>query len=250
MTKQEIKTKLDQLWSQDFISKLPEWVKERGYLLISNFRQADLLITGINPSFRDGSDTMGSCFLETEKCIDKETWKRANGRYWDNYWGPIRKMLEEGNVNLIDKFDYLDIFHFREQDQKKLSKEILKNNADAGLRFIAEELKITQHIIEDIIKPKLIVVKNAESWAYWGKLPAFVWMGYEYELVKKYDCGELCVIKGLKDSEERIARDEFSNENTCMKGKYVLFAKHINQYTKREMRPTAQLLDNILSGVI
>ena len=37
MTKQEIKTKLDQLWSQDFISKLPEWVKERGYLLISNF---------------------------------------------------------------------------------------------------------------------------------------------------------------------------------------------------------------------
>ena len=51
MTKQEFKTKLDKLWSQDFMSKLSKWVKERVYLLISNFRQTDLFVVGMNPRF-------------------------------------------------------------------------------------------------------------------------------------------------------------------------------------------------------
>jgi len=33
-------------------------------------------------------------------------------------------------------------------------------------------------------------------------------------------------------------------------GYYVLFSSHINQYTKREHRPTAELLNSILQGCL
>src|SRR5690606_40958830 len=84
-------------------------------------------------------------------------------------------------------------------------KNILANNA--GLTFIAEQLNLTQHIIEDIIKPKIIIVKNKESAAYWGKYAekGIIWMGYELEFLEITQFGELYKIVGLLDSTKRIA---------------------------------------------
>lgn len=165
------------------------------------------------------------------------------------------KMLCNDNINLLDRFDYLDLFHFREQNQSKLSKEILmkgKDDNEGGKDFIVDELNLTQHIIEDIIQPRLILVKNKESWAYWGKLKddGLIWMGYEFDKIKDYISGELELYKitGLINTDKRIAQ-EFNSENTCLKGCYVLFARHINQYVTKEKRPTAELLNNILNNI-
>jgi hypothetical protein len=86
-------------------------------------------------------------------------------------------------------------------------------------------------------------VKNKESWAYWGKIEGYVWMGYEFEKVRDYPCGELCKIMGLQKN-DRIAPEI---EETCLKDSFVLFSRHINQFTKREERPNSELLYNILN---
>ena len=70
-------------------------------------------------------------------------------------------------------------------------------------------------------------------------------MGYQFEHLQKFPCGELCQIVGLQDSQEKIA-PEITQTNLI--GTRVLFSNHINQYTKREQRPTAELLDSILNG--
>jgi hypothetical protein len=71
-------------------------------------------------------------------------------------------------------------------------------------------------------------------------------MGYEFEEIEDYACGKLCRIKGLLPK-DRIAPEI---KETCLIGTYVLFAKHINQYTPRNVRPTAQLLNELLNKVI
>lgn len=261
MNKINIDRRIKEIWQSPYMSDLPNWVKKRGYIYADPVPQRDILITGINPSFREGDEEqLANSHGPSINNFNPENWRedrlkrKKKGIRWDTYWGPMYKMLFDKKINLLDKFDYLDIFHFREQNQSKLSKEILKNGKEdneGGKRFIADELNLTQHIIEDIIQPRLIVVKNKESWAYWGKLKdeGLIWMGYDFEKIKDYIPGELELyrITGLIDSDKRIAQ-EYNSENTCLKGCYVLFAKHINQYVQNEKRPTAEMLNNILSN--
>ena len=142
------------------------------------------------------------------------------------------------------KTDYLDIFYFREQEQSFLREKILCK--PEGIRFVVDQLNLTMHIIENIVMPKLIVVKNKESWAYFGKLyeeKGWVWMGYRFQHIQNMACGELCRITGLIDSQERIA-PEIKETGLC--GTFVLFTKHINQFTTAEERPKPALLKTIL----
>ena len=257
----DIEKRISEIWNSNYMENLPLWVKQRKYMYADPVK-ADLLITGINPSFRKGDEEQLTNWhgpskynFNPEKWRDDKLKKGKKGIRWDTYFGPMYKMLYSDNINLLDRFDYLDIFHFREQDQSKLSKEILKRGKEdneSGIQFIADELNLTQHIIEDFIRPRLILVKNKESWAYWGKQKddGLIWMGYEFAKIKDYISGELelYMITGLLNSDKRIAQ-EFNSENTCLKGCYVLFAKHINQYVTKEKRPTAELLNNILNNV-
>lgn len=263
----DIEKRLEEIWGSQYMESLPSWLRKRRYMYADPdlVRTPDLLITGINPSFRKGEkEQLLEWHGPSKYNFNPEVWREnklkagKKGVRWDTYFGPMYKMLCCDNINLLDRFDYLDIFHFREQDQSKLVKEILHNRKNKeenqdGKCFIADELNLTQHIIEDMIQPKLILVKNKESWAYWGKLKdeGFIWMGYDFEKIKDYINGELELyrITGLLNSDKRIA-PEFNSDNTALKGCYVLFAKHINQFLPKEKRPTAELLNNILSGII
>lgn len=114
-----------------------------------------------------------------------------------------------------------------------------------GIHFLVDQLQITQKLIEEVIKPKVIIVKNRESAAYWGKLAdkGLIWMGYSFKLIESYEYGDLYKIDGLLESKERICQDI---KTTNLKGTMVLFSQHINQYTKREKRPTVEAINNIL----
>jgi hypothetical protein len=228
--------KLNKVWTQDYINQLPNFVKERGFVFSENNSNKDILITGINPSFRQGAgmDSYGFDFQRTFKEIK-----------WDNYWGPLIRILHdtEKNIDLRDRSGYLDIFYFREKEQLQLRNGILKS--PVGIRFLVDQLIITQHIIEDIIRPKVIVVKNRESAAFWGKLAeqGIYWMGYQLDHIQDFACGELFQISGFTNSNERIAPEI---KETSLKNSLVLFTHHINQYLSKEKRPTATIINDLL----
>lgn len=229
----EIQQRLIEIWNKQNWPDLPEWVIANGSNYAINKEPKDILITGINPSFREIEKAGHVCFSFQEEM------KRVAEKY-DNYWGPVRKILyspEEG-IDLIPQTAYLDIFYFRKQRQSQL-RQILKS--PGGVAFIAEQLNLTQHIIEDIIQPRLIIVKNRESAAYWGKLSdrGFVWMGYQFEMIESSPYGDWCRIVGLLDSEERIAPEI---KGTNLLNTLVLFSQHINQFTPKDNRPTAAYL--------
>lgn len=226
--------RLFEIWHSDYMDALPSAIKDRGYQFADNVKR-DILITGFNPSFRDG-DSQGIIHGPAANL-----WKDEK---WDNYVGPMKKMIVDDSVDLREKTDYLDIFYFREQEQSFLREKILCK--PEGIRFVVDQLNLTMHIIENIVMPKLIVVKNKESWAYFGKLyeeKGWVWMGYQFQHIQNMACGELCRITGLIDSQERIA-PEIKETGLC--GTFVLFTKHINQFTPAEERPKPALLKTIL----
>lgn len=230
----EIGNRLEEIWNKDYLLALPSQIKERGYTYADNVK-SDILITGFNPSFRE-NDKKGIFHGPSSVLFYNEK--------WDNYFGPVRKMLYDIDIDLRQISDYLDIFYFRERKQNFLKNSIL--NSNEGLRFIIDQLNLTMHIIEEIVKPKLIIVKNKEAWAYFGKLyeeKGWVWMGYKFNHIQDMQCGELYKITGLYNSRERIAPEI---EKSNIVGSYVLFTKHINQYTPINKRPSAKLIKSII----
>jgi hypothetical protein len=229
-----IESELNKIWSNKNLDKLPKFIKERGFVFAENELQKDILITGINPSFRIG-DLKESFGFDFHNTIHNEK--------YDNYWGPIKKMLLNENLDLRKKSAYLDILYFRERNQSTLKQEILKTKI--GIEFIAEQINLSQRIIEKIIKPKVIIIKNKESQAYWGKYSneGIYWMGYEFEFIENLYCGELYKIKKLFTTNERIANEikETNLENTL-----VLFSHHINQFTSKAKRLRTETIKEFL----
>ena len=230
--------KLFAIWDEENIKDLPNFVKDRKFVYCENENQKDILITGINPSFAE-SDTLKEYKFRLDDALNSPRIMK------DNYWRPLKRILssDDRNIFLEKKCAYTDLFYFRERNQEKLRKEILKS--EKGLSFLAAQLNITQHVIEDVIKPKIILVKNKESAAYWGKLSdkGIIWMGYEFEYIRNLSFGEVFKIRGLCSSTERIAPEI---KETNLKDSIIIFSKHINQYTKRDERPTANQINDLL----
>ncbi len=202
-----------------------------GYVYCENEKQKDILITGINPSLRkdDNSNSYGYKFED------------ASGIYWN----PIKKILksESNKLDYTHQAAYTDLFYFRRTDQKDLTKRILKH--PDGISFLVDQLRITQQTIEEIIKPKVIVIKNKESYAYWGKLAekGYIWMGYEFEHIKDTPYGEVCRIKGFIKSNERVY-PELAKSNLV--GTIVLFSKH-ERALKKDEKIDAAMINQLLS---
>jgi hypothetical protein len=230
----KIESELKKIWTDNNSDILPEFVNKRGFVFAENESQKDILITGINPSFREG-DLEGSLGFDFQKILYEEK--------YDNYWSPIKKMLLNENIDLRKKSAYLDILYFREKNQSTLKKEILKTNV--GIEFIARQINLSQRIIERIIKPKVIIIKNKESQAYWGRYSnkGIYWMGYEFEFIENLYCGELYKIKKIFITNERVTNEI---KETNLIDTIVLFSHHINQYTSKEKRLRAETVKELL----
>lgn len=235
--KNDMRKKLELVWTHDYIKELPFFIKERGFMFSENNCKKDILITGINPSFRENNDSKNSGSFNFQNILLNEK--------WDVYWGQIKKMLydKENFIDLRFQSSYLDIFYFREKKQILLKKEILTKSE--GIQFIIEQLNLTQNIIENTIIPKVIIVKNKESAAYWGKFASngIIWMGYELEFIEEKTWGQIYKIKGLISSKERIAPEI---KNTNLKHSIIVFTNHISQYISKEKRPSAIQINKLL----
>ena len=134
---------------------------------------------------------------------------------------------------------YMDLLNFRETDQNTVWK-FCKD--PKGLELVAENLRLSQLFIEQVVRPRLIMVKNRGSWCFWGKeakAEENIWMGYRFEHLESLPCGDVCLITGLIDYPGRVSHDCLLETN--LKGTLVLFTSHF-QYCATEKLPTPELL--------
>ena len=125
--------RLSKIWASDYMKALPDIITKRGYAFADN-EHKDILISGFNPSFREGTDPTGMIHGPISNI-----WKNPN---YDTYWSRIKKLLQNEEINLLSRTDYLDIFYFREKEQDFFKKEVLTKKE--GILFAAEQLNITK----------------------------------------------------------------------------------------------------------
>lgn len=229
-----MKKELEELWAKYTDVEGVKSILDRGRVWFENDPSRKILVTGINPSFRKKDEAKSP---EYEPLYYQNLISQGGDRYYIE----IRRIIGE---KYRENTGYLDLFAVRETAQKRLS-TFLKN--PLGLEFLAEHLAITQREIERL-KPKLIIVKNKGSWMYWGKCADTkddklhsVWMGYKFEKIKSVNCGDICTITGLIDSDQRVAPEI---KTTNLEGTIVLFTNHF-QYCPKDKKPTPELIDKL-----
>ena len=109
-----------------------------------------ILVTGINPSYRHGD-------IACNKDISTFSYQKIIRNGDDHYFHAINKLFPE---YWKAKVEYLDILNFRETDQNVVW-DFCKDGK--GLEFVAQNLRFSQLMIEQVIQPRLIVVKNKSS---------------------------------------------------------------------------------------
>jgi len=231
--KMDTSKELSQIWEKydNRFSERVQQVLNRKYVYACP-QKKDILITGINPSFNDGDllelPRNSYCF----SAPDFET---------NRHYKKIDKRLGANRVNA----DYLDVLYYR--DNRQTFFDVIRKEGAHGLSFLAEQVRLSQQIVEDL-SPKLIIVMYAPF--VWGKNARIkksgqwsnVWMGYTFEHlnVPEIHCGEVCRITGLIDSAERVSHDSINE--TKLKGTIVLFTT-MSRYQKSEKRLTPEQVE-------
>ncbi len=154
-----------------------------------------ILVTGMNPSFRQGDPARENFVCEYQGVVE-------GGE--DRYCLTFDKLFPEAYKREVV---YMDLLNFRETDQNTVWKFC---KAPKGLELVAENLRLNQLFIEQVVRPRLIMVKNKGSWCFWGKeakAEENIWMGYRFEHLESLSCGDLCRITGLIDHTDRVSHD-------------------------------------------
>lgn len=214
---------LDELWETSLNKNIYPEILERGYAIPENIGKADLLIIGINPSFgktdNDNTTEYKHTFANFKRLKESEN--------KTNYWRKIFNFIPHDT-----KCEHIDLFAIREAEQKKINE--IGNNS-LGLDFLVKHIWITQQMIENVIKPKLIIVANRGASAYFGKNPKYTWIGYKLKpyyiegletINSPKEEGELCSITGFrKDAISRLflSSEELQNKNSELYKMKILF---------------------------
>lgn len=227
-----LKQALAGLWER--YKSINDILSENTYCYSEVLKQHDILFTGINPSARVKDET---------DCSEAHHFKYEEAVVNDRYFKTIDKIIPK---TLKGKVSYLDLFNYRHTKQGDITK-FLKTSQ--GISFLAENLCINQMFIEDVIKPKVICVRNKGSWDFWGKNATpqednNVWMGYKFEEVRtsfeqKEGTLEVYRINGLINNGQRVSFSCLPDTN--LKGTIIVFAEHY-QYSKREDRITEDMI--------
>ncbi len=207
-------------------------ILERG-ICYSEIKEAHrILVTGMNPSFREGDPNR-------EKYDVPFNYQDVVKSGEDRYFTSFDKLFP---AEFQREVAYLDLLNIRETDQATTWKFI---KDPQGLELFAGNLRLAQLLIEQVVRPRLIMVKNKGAWGLWGKEATAeenIWMGYRFERVAGFDalpCGEVLRITGLIDHPGRVTYNDLKETN--LQGTLVLFTRHF-QYCKAEELPTPELM--------
>ena len=176
-------------------------VLKRGFWTCwGNNKDAEVLVTGINPSFDkkfpcEPLPTIAGNDEATEWYHFYPPFSQCRGRHWN----PILKIVaNQFRVNQPheEKAAYLDLFPLRVTSQTDIDK--------IPIELRASLLRVTQKEIE-YLRPRLIVHLNKDSWFYWGIKREHPWMGYDLEKIENYkEKGELFRICGMQNTDRKI----------------------------------------------
>lgn len=192
-----------------------------------------VLVAGINPSFREG-DSARERFL----CPFDYRERITDGQ--DRYFRTINDLFPP---EWQSRVAYLDILNYRET-QQTVANEFIKATPDAyrSLEFFSANLALNQLFIEQVIRPRLVIVKNTDSWRFWGKEATpddNIWMGYRFESLEQLPCGELCRVTGLVEHPDRVSYRSLLETN--LRGTLVLFTCDLTRVSA-DKRPTPELV--------
>ena len=201
-----------------------------------------ILITGINPSFNPKSP-YGGYYTFMDAIKDSKS-----------YWRNKREQLFGNDYSLIEKTAYLDLFPYSESIQNKFQKEIDENVKSFQVRV----LEITLSEIERL-SPKLIIAANKQTSYYWGVKKDSTWLGYNLQVVDKYQQPECLMDKdiklyqivgetGYKDAIDRIGQDKYPSilggKSNLLGAFFIDYALYDNRHV--EKHPTKILEPSIV----
>ena len=118
----------------------------------------DLLFIGINPAFNQKDSEWKGSYSRPHETADKHL------PYFKSFV-LIEQELRK-SYNWKGKRTHLDVFAFRETNQKYIETDLLKN--EVSVAFLFEQLMVAKERILHI-KPKVIVVSNALVRMFIGK---------------------------------------------------------------------------------
>ncbi|WP_302814424.1 hypothetical protein [Leyella stercorea] len=180
-------------------------------------KQGGILISGINPSY-DG---------KTEEELPCNRLAECTGKYWKPY-------VEIANSFSEDMVGYLDVFPLRCTKEADLLKTV---PVDLKVRLIQKFMKV----VEEYIRPNLIIYTNKSTRYLWGTDELHPWMGYKLLPIKTGERlsvkGNLYRIIGRQDSAACIYPEDIHNK--CNLVGCYLFITNFYQYAKKEAKLTA-----------
>jgi hypothetical protein len=216
-------------------------IVERGFFY-SKSKKSDIVFLGINPYCNEGAE----CVMDGFRYKDSITNNKKEDRYFTN----LNNLIKKHDKIIID---YLDLFYFR-GEQKVLNyfrKEPL------GITFLVEQLTITQRQLEKI-KPKLIIVFNKAAHDYLGRnikqktnATSNVWLGYDFDdiQINGFENKEdLKIIKGLVQSDGRIAKDDITKTN--LEGTLIYFSKYLGRAKKETKEQISENIRKIIQSEV
>ena len=214
---------------------------KRYYSVPKHIEQADLLIIGINPDYDGQSYPNGNYYPSVREIL--ATGKATEGelRYYNRVWNMVPESYH-------DRFACIDLFGFRETEHARL----LTVKYPSDICFLAKHLYLTQQLIENVIRPKLIIVTDKSAWRYWGFEPEFGCMGYDCQLIREVRKNVyLTEVQGLRQDDfaklhmVTPTEDQYERKDV-LKGTRILFAPYQGSGCPREQRLTADEIQQIL----
>lgn len=147
----------------------------KSFILPQEIKMNSILFIGINPSYKQGAEN---------ELPELEFYRFLPAGEDDiTYF----KKFKEVAAYCKEEWSHLDLFYFRERDQK-----IVENLTVTQPRFLEDQLALTAEIISSV-SPKIIVVANSFASQFFGKKREChrnfrsIWLGHSLDFEKDFD---------------------------------------------------------------
>ena len=200
-------------------SELPKFIQTRKYCFCENNQQKDVLVLGINPVFGKASKAVAVKYK-----IEDMMQYIVKHNVHQHFFSRVQKMLNNSNSdNLLNQTAYADLFYYRTNARQRYLNHFL-DHID-GIIFMQDQLKISQQLIENVIKPKVIIASSWEVMLFLGLFgleTPFCWLGYDLELIKHTKSGyRVYEIKGILD--DYALADEFVKKTNLIGTRVICY---------------------------
>jgi hypothetical protein len=221
MKSRNMNDELNHLFSKyhnQFNSQHLNEIVNREYVYSKLNQNANILICGINPSYRVKEDNPNAYEFD----FNDEKVKK------DPYFKKFHDKTKGIQTN------YIDLLRQRHTSQSDIG---LFMKEEKGLQFIIDQLKVSQNAIENL-KPKLILVFNRMAGQFWGRDAIYykngnarsVWMGYTFIPTEIEGAMK---ITGIIQHSDRINQ---SLKQTNLIGTIIYFSSFISYRTSRKVK--------------